>query len=732
MSLNVWIKPSGPLATLQEGLRINNLQLPVQNDDGVKYTKISGELPAGLWLSNNSIVGTPYEVQRDTVSTFCIRASKNGQISDRTFSITVSGADDPVLLTPAGLLDVGPYKQLYVVDNSSVNYQLEAIDNDIVTGQKLTYFISSGELPPGLAITTEGVIYGVVKSVTTLKPAEGNGSYDHGYYDVGPFDFASQQRQNGYDQIGFDYLPFDYYFINQPRTLNRFYEFVVSVTDGETIHPARRKYQIYVVSANYFRADSESLVSNLGIFTADVSYVQAPVWLTPSDLGTFRANNYITLILDVFDTSSIIFELAPGSVLPPNMQFDPITGEIFGRVPAQPAITKTYSFTVTAIRFGDPDTTETIQSSKTFTLKIIGEIDSVIKWNTLPNLGEINAGYPSLFKINATTTITNAEVRYEIINGELPPGLSLAYDGEIIGSVSQFSSQISFDNSDLTFDNNTTTFNKSNLRLGLTSFDLRSDTLTTFDNNATTIDRTFMFTVEASDQYRYSALSQTFTIHVNTPNLFNYSNIYVKPYMTPVHRSTWSKFIDDPSIFTPNSIYRPYDPTFGIQSELGMLIYAGIKTKEHRDYSSLINQNIKRFHFGEIKKATAYYPGTKVAVYEIIYVSMIDPQLYDTSYNQDNITKWRSDIDAIDVSRWDYLPLWMRSVQPDARKPLGFVLGVPLCFCKVGLGDSIILNIKHSNFDFKLLDYTIDRFIINKLTGYDADKYIIFNKRNLL
>jgi Putative Ig domain len=756
MALTVWTQPSGSLGTFQEGLNFE-LTLPVNNDSGVTYSKISGELPSGLWMSNNRILGTPSEVVRDTISTFCIRASKNNQISDRTFSITVTGPDDPIILTSEGLLDVGIYKQLYVVDNAFVNYQIDAIDADTSAGQKLTYFISSGSLPPGLSLTPDGVIYGVVDSVTTLQPTEGNGSYDHGYFDVGPYDFASPQRQNGYDELRYDYIGYDYFFINQPRTLNRTYEFIVTVTDGDTLTPPKKTFQIYVVNPATFRADSESLVSNSKWFNADVSYIQAPVWLTPSDLGIYRANNYITIVLDVFDTKSVYYEIDDITNLPPNMNFDIQTGEIFGRVPAQSAITIEYTFTVTAIRYGDVDTSETNRSSKTFTLKIIGEIDSVISWNTPSNLGNISAGYVSTFKINASSSILNSEITYLITNGELPPGLTLSYDGEILGTVSQFSNQIDFDNKTtffdiniaahrITFDNNTTifdsnstkigintsstTFNKSSIKYGIISFDLTPTTKTTFDNNTTTIDRVFKFTVDAHDQYYLSAISKSFTITVDTPNNLNYSNIYVKPYMNTSHRATWSKFINDPSIFTPSSLYRQNDLEFGLQDRLSMLIYAGIETKNISDYTTLLNEKVKRFKFGNIEKAIAYVPGTTTSVYELIYVNMVDPLIEDTKYALDNVTMWRSEISKIGSVKWDYLPLWMRSVQPSFRKQLGFVLGVPICFCKSGTADSVLLNIKHSNFDFKLLDYTIDRFIITKVNGYDADKYIIFNNRN--
>jgi hypothetical protein len=74
----------------------------------------------------------------------------------------------------------------------------------------------------------------------------------------------------------------------------------------------------------------------------------------------------------------------------------------------------------------------------------------------------------------------------------------------------------------------------------------------------------------------------------------------------------------------------------------------------------------------------------------------------------------------------NYLPLWMRSIQEGSVQPLGFVKAIPLCYCKPGTADDIILNIKYSNFDFSQIDYTIDRYVIDSVSGYNQDKYLVF------
>ena len=814
--LNTWTQFSGySFGTISERVKlVPAINLPVSGSNAVTYSVISGGLPGGLRIEGNKIVGTPYEVPRVTEYTFCIRQTDGTNISDRTYKITVEGADAPEFSTPEGDLDIGENHQFFVMDSSYVDYQIQAFDADLATGQTLSYFIASGdgELPPGLTLTKDGRIVGLIKPVISIKPTDGNGTYDNSYFDAVAFDFAYRPT-NGFDSYIYDTVFFDYSLASQgPRKLNRNYEFIVSVTDGDvtpsttvtvtgnindnnevftTTYVAKRKFKIFVVGDDYFRADNTTWLDSTGLFTADVTYLRAPIWLTPANLGIYRANNYVTLILDIYDTGEIIYALedlnpnSTPSTLPPGMEFDPTTAEVYGTVPYQPAITKTYTFTVTATRFGDKG--DQASSSRTFTVQIIGEVDSVITWNTAQDLGTINANFVSTLKVEATTTVPNAVVLYTVVNGSLPPGLSLDLEGEIVGKVNQYA----------ILDNDVV------INPGLTTFDNNAFSL---DGGTTTVDRVYTCTILARDQLGYSATTRTFTITIETPNQLTFSNIKTKPFLNLTQRAIWRDFINNTTVFTPSSIYRPNDTNFGVQSDLSLLVYAGIETSASAKYISAmgLNHKRKRFQFGTVKKAVAVVPGTTDQVYEVVYVEMIDPlepngkvlpnqltrlSLQPNTIRADNSTSiweagftpktdtikkakleveapiavrpdpvvtadsagyqisnpnadtyfpssihiWRSriknwmddDLNGL-ASERNYLPLWMRSIQPGGKQELGFQLAVPLCYCKLGMADDIILNIKYSGFDFKALDYTADRYIIDSVEGSTGDKYLVF------
>jgi hypothetical protein len=633
-----WTQPTGTtLGTFQENTTFD-LSLPVSNVDSI--VRISGKLPPGLRIENTKIVGTAYEVPRVTEFTFCLRATAGQQFEDSSYTLTIEGADDPIWITNEGLLPIGIENQYFILDSQPVDFHLSVIDPDIVTGEKLSYWIDSGDgvLPPGIRLLPEGQLVGVVEPLLALDKDAGNGGYDTQPYGDYAFDF-NVKSHNGYSSFYYDVEFYDFNIPTRvPRKLNRYYEFIVSVSDGDAV--VKRKFKIYLVGDDYLRADNTIMQVSTGIFTADNTYVRTPIWLTPADLGYRRANNYITLFFETLDPlyvagniGYILLDKNPdgsNSLLPPGLTLDSVDGEIAGRVPFQPAVTKEYKFTLRAVRQG---TEEFVYKDKTFTIRLLGEIESVISWVSDNDLGVINANTTSYLKIQATTTLPGNNVYYKVLSGILPPGLSLDPKGEIIGRVNQFA-------------NDTTA--------GLITFDGNT---TKFDAGETTFDKTYTFTVAARDKLGYSTVTKEFTITVFDPNDKIYSNLYLKPMLKNAERQLFSTFINNGDIFNVKKIYRPADPNFGVQRDIRILLYAGIETKKLEQYVAAAGQNHKRkkYFFGEVETAIGKVPGTNDELYEVVYVNIIDP---DDSIQYETKESFSTIISkAITVDQVEYAPI---------------------------------------------------------------------------
>jgi hypothetical protein len=900
--LNVWTLPTGSsLGTFQErlSLSLNLPTLPLTGDiSGVTFSVISGKLPGGLRIVNNKIIGTPFEVAVKTDYKFVVRASLNNKVSDRTFLMSIEGPDDPVWLTPEGTLSVNPNGQAFVLDNTYIEFNLSAIDQDIKAGDKLDFFIQEGdgELPPGLSLSPTGLIFGKVDPILSLDISAGSGFFDTNLYDSNPFDFGIEPK-TGLDTFLYDSVVFDYIdLVKSPRKINRRYQFYVSVTDGITI--IKRRFSIFVVGDDFLRSDNTILQIGNGTFTADATYLRSAFWLTGSNLGIKRANNYVTIILDAFDPnpalSPLVYELADTnpdntpSLLPQGLFLDSLNGEIFGYIPYQPAITEDYKFTINAIKYDATGYTEaevavvvgesaaygqnyllinplpaedvalitneylrignfqyrvvsytsqtivggqfallrletplridipstdtqgnptvftrtfikstlefnTNVSSKTFDLKVLGEVDSVIKFLTPSNLGNIRANFISTLSVVAETTVPRAVLSYQLLTtnqdgsaSKLPSGLSLNTRGEIIGKIPQFS----IDGAP-----------------GLTLFDTGT---TTFDGATQTFDRTYKFSILAIDQFKYSAIIGEFTLTIEESTEKLYSNIYVQPYQKISSRDYFTNFINDATVFVPEKIYRLNDSNFGVQYKLQMLIYAGIETRVISDYVPVLNRNIKRkrFKMGEIKRAVAKEQGSNETLYEVVYIEVLDDYqtgklsaqsiiklpknrnaralvnqatnsaaqgLLSTTanlaklnrdepdrfrpvkdpYTADNsavfasgqdqefaypssIINIRKNLRSLSVNNEDgstiraitveneFLPLWMKTPQNAKSPATGFINAIPLCYCKAGEGQTILENVKNSGFDFGLIDYEIDRFLIDSTLGNSETQFLKF------
>ncbi len=812
-----WVTPAGSLGIIVER---NTLEIPVlaTSDAGsITYSLIAGRLPRGLRLTNNVINGSPVEVRKFTEYRFVIRADDGVDLEDRTFKLSVDGSDLPYWLTREGFLKVGQNNAYFVLDNSYVEFQLEADDTDVNAGDNLEYYLVpvGGELPPGLSLSKTGLISGFTDPIFAVDySAIQTGSYDTAAFDILPLD-KPEARSNGFDSYLYDNVTFDYNEPSRsPRRLSRFYTFIVAVSDG--INEVRRVFRIYVVTEEFLKADNSIVQVDTNLFQADNTGDRVPLWITESNLGRFRADNYVTIYLDVYDPVSLsgtitYFLLSSNpdgspSVIPPGLVLDTITGELAGRVPYQAAITKTYQFTMQAVNFpatladvnytlvGDWSSTriyfenEAVRylgfvyvclqehrnvvpedgpywnlgvatSEKTFTVDIIGEIESAIQWISPADLGSIKPNQPSTINVEAESLLYGNKVVYELYSGTLPPGLSLLSTGIIQGKVKQFADSAGpgltrfFDrDSSLVDSTGTITFN------------------TTFDGDTTSFGKKFTFKIKARDTAQFAENIKEFFINVISSTEKTFANLYLKAFQTKDKRLNWYNFITNSNIFRPTDIYRYGDSNFGIQTELKVLVFAGIESVGAVSYVQAMSQNHyrKNLKFGNVKYAVAKDLLTQEPIYEVIYVDVVDeyekngasisgtinlsnninskvlvsydaikvdsniPFASDSDHQRifpNSIKNMRRRIRGVGERDREFLPLWMRSIQADSFVETGYVKALILCYLQPGKSEGVISRIKSSGFDFKSIDFTADRYVIDILDGEIEDKYLAFPQR---
>jgi hypothetical protein len=867
-----WITPAGSLGIITERV-IQDIQVEASSNVGpITFTVIAGNLPRGLRLnadvnfvnpiSTCFLQGSPSEVKKFTTSRFVIRADDGVDIEDRTFNLSVDGSDIPQWITKEGFLQVGEGNTFFVLDNSYVEYQLSATDTDLTAGDVLEYYLTplGGQLPPGLSLSSTGLISGFTDPIFALEYSGfPSGGYDTAPLDVTPLDFV-EARSNGFDSFLFDNQTYDYNEPSRvPRRLSRIYNFVVSVTDG--IHTVNRLFKIFVVTEEFLQSDNSIVQVDTNVFTSDSSNARRPLWITESNLGRLRANNYVTIFLDVYDPPSLdgsisyfllptnygiyrlistgeiikdgtyeisgVFPFFPRanfkttnesqwetispetpSVVPPGLELDSNTGEFAGKVPYQAAITRTYNFTMLAVNYpsslsnatftlvGDWNSFTVYQkddavrfdgliyislvanlgrvppeneafwlkgvstSAKQFTVEIIGEIDGAIEWLSPSDLGTIKPNQASQLFVEARSLKYGGRVVYNLTSGRLPTGLAFLPTGLIEGKVRQFSDSTS---------------------LGLTRFyDVIGNERNfdiTFDGGTTTFDQKFTFEITARDSANVAESTKSFSFTVLTDNVITFANLYVKAFQEKSKRLSWYNFITDATIFNSNEIYRYGDPNFGIQTEIKMLVYAGIESVEAVKYVQAMsrNHNNKRLLFGDLKVAVAKDPVTQQTLYETVYVEIVDsmekngqsirstielandieskvlisydaikvdsdiPFVSDSDHQRvfpNSIKNMRKRIQNVGERDREFLPLWMRSIQDSGTFETGYVKALVLCYTKPGQSANIVSRIKNKirteRFDFKLFDFTADRYVIDIINGEIEDKYLAFPQKDIL
>ena len=755
MATPVWTTTAGKLASIDEQSAFS-LQLEANTSDStaITYSLIAGSLPSGMSLTSTGLLtGTPAEVAKRTLYTFVVRATAGSAITDRTFTLDVSGADAPTFTTVAGQLNK-PLSTVYTTDSSStcdstlstadvtgnvtvldgsyIEYDIVATDSDTAAGQNLVYEVVQGSLPPGVTMTPQGKISGIVE----LAIDESYGP--QGGYDFDPFpDYSALTPSDGGSALASQNI-YDRTVISKSRSVN--YDFIVRVTDG--VSTVDRNFNIFVYSADYWVVSNSNVTIDQTVIgsnsiTMDLHTGRPPVFTTESDLGTFRHDNKVVIRIDVSDfdplQANLEYSITSGE-LPPGLAIDLNSGEIYGQLARQSAIEVDYTFTVRANRV--VATGLNTFSERTFTMKVIGEVDIGIRFTTSDTVGTLTAGIPSLLSIEAVADEANRVLSYTVTSGSLPTGITLSDAGNLIGTI---------DPSDF------------------------SDST-----------RSYTFEVTVSDQYQSAATKNEFTLNIDIPftqieygNMAGHSTSFID-------QNLFYDIAQDPNINSEQYIYRPEDSNFGMKDNPEMLMMAGLEAQTLTAFQQQMEQNHapKTLYFGEIKTAIAK-EGTTTK-YEVVYIEIKDPMMnskgesvsssitlrsavskpllgpkasttnattdtdvyevttdgglafsmsgskvrfanqlsadlgFVTDLYPNAVANMRTRMKSLGHKEYTYLPLWMRTTQTGGLSPLGYVMAVPICYCKPGKSEIVRKRIKDRNVNFKNIQFTIDRYAINK------------------
>lgn len=329
----------------------------------------------------------------------------------------------------------------------------------------------------------------------------------------------------------------------------------------------------------------------------------------------------------------------------------------------------------------------------------------MIRWLTSSSLGTIETGFVSELKVQAEQLLLEDEIKYVLNSGSLPSNLTLKHDGTISGRVSY---------------NTTGTYN---------------------------------FSIKAIDNINTEVSTQTFSLTVVKSNNLKFTEVYFKPYLSKEKRREFIEFIQNDTIFQPSLIYRYFDPNFGVQRELKMILDFGIEelNKEEYFYPLLENFYRKRLRLGNLKTAIAK-DSNDTHIYDVIYVEVVDEltnasgdsvtkqyhlEKNDEIYYPGSIDNMRSSLQNITLDNWTVVnvderlqPKFMLTQNNDFRVKT-YIKLVPICYTLPNKSNIILKKIKNSNFKFNIIDFEIDRLFVRNTLDSSTDKYLVFNRQAL-
>jgi hypothetical protein len=465
-------------------------------------------------------------------------------------------------------------------------------------------------------------------------------------------------------------------------------------------------------------------------------YILPPVAPSVSaNMGNFQSGEYFAfkMIGNDFDGNPIKYSY---SDLPTGLTGDVNTGWVTGTISLTTTGLSNYNFRVSVYKADAPQYSSLPYN---FSLTIQKNITGNIVWITNSDLGQLLNGTISTLFVRANSDV---DLNYSLVSGSLPPNLSIASNGEIIGRVA---------------DQPTSEY----LNQGDTS--------------------SYTFTVRAySNLYPSVYSTKTFTVSVLQEFSQPTDTLYIKAAPPINDRVLLDQLLSDETIIPTDYLYRPNDQYFGKANSVVYEHAYGIYASDIQEYLAAVTRNHywRYITLGEIKTAIARNDNGEI-IYEVVYSEVIDNLVNPQGVSVQTPIIWPRKIDLnlgpwytsitdiytsyVDILGQEYytsltpgyartlypnslynmrnrvanvlgqeynsklLPQWMTSQQLNGST-LGYTPAWVIAYTKPGYAEIVKNNIQTlwkdpvgNVYTLNLINFQIDRFSVDKSATYNYD-----------
>ena len=439
-----WLSPETPFAVTGLGQVNVPLVVQVRNLPAPSFTVIDGELPTGLSIVGNAIVGEMLGVNSST-HRITIRAQSEHVYADKEFMMVVMGGDYAFRwITEPGIIDG---------NNEGEPTEAVVLAHD-PAGLNISYRRVGGPIPTGTTLNANGVFtgdYGFVDNDTdyTFTVEADNGlqkierEFTISVWDTPPSDAPQWETPKG--DLGRFYEGMDISLFLEAISPNG--EDVIYEIKGGSPPLGTVLHSNGVVQGVLDEVNDDTTfritvgASNDGgehfskrLFEITVLQNYEPEWVTPEGILITEVEGYELpedLVLLATDRNSpdqtVYYELRSG-VLPTGISLDPVTGRLSGEMPPHVGEeTQEFEFTVAA--------TDTLKETlRTFTINNAKDVPPIFKAgdsNTVVEYFGLEKEYLET-EPDPAYDPNGKPVTYSITGGALPPGFTL---NPVTGSV---------------------------------------------------------------------------------------------------------------------------------------------------------------------------------------------------------------------------------------------------------------------------------------------------------